>query len=723
MLLKRLSGRGVAVMDRIYEKYIAEQAKIRKIAVWGTGKLSILAEQLLEKLGINEYVFLDNDESKCNCLYHGKCVLHGNAVKADKGYYILISTASYYDVARQLETYGLRNLTDFFYMLNTEIYSQTIDILAGNSLKIRKYGNENYSFCVDTDGFAEKDSIIVYSFGIGEDMSFCKALAKEYKQCEIYAFDPTPRAVKYVENFDKSIFEKFYFKPIGLSDSNSVKKFYLPENPDYVSCSEIDYTDKKSEKNTKPSINVQMHTLSYIMETYHHDSIDLLKMDIEGSEFLALPQFLKQTDKNVQQICIEMHDRFFSDGLKRRWELVEFLKDAGYLLADISVTGEELTFIKMTRVQKYIKEQRATKKIGIWGTGKMSAKAERLLQRIGVEDYCYIDNDKKKQGTTFHGKSVKTPGEVPSKIYPLISTVHFLEVAEQLERMGCSDLKDYLNILEIDYYEALIEHLSAPRVPEVTCELLQDIANNLKKITVCEEMIFDEEDFQQYEQRLNFEGEYNKNSNIRYRRKIMEYYIAERLLGFDRWGRDDIYVDVGAASSPFVKYLREEKRVNAYAIDLSDGKYSYLDYYLKEDATQTSFARAAVAGMSTQSAFEMFAGNADSDFIKEAARILKPGGKLIILPLYMHNKHLSTVSPNFYHKGNADKESYECIRTDCRGSVYFARFYSVRSLQERVLSVARKAGLRDKIYILPDMYVEKDGFVYLKFILELVKNK
>ena len=55
-------------------------------------------------------------------------------------------------------------------------------------------------------------------------------------------------------------------------------KFYLPSNEDYVSCSL-----EKGMKGTK-FINVNVRTLKTIMKELNHSKIDLLKMDIEGTE-------------------------------------------------------------------------------------------------------------------------------------------------------------------------------------------------------------------------------------------------------------------------------------------------------------------------------------------------------------------------------------------------------------------------------------------------------
>src|SRR6202008_4156450 len=42
-----------------------------------------------------------------------------------------------------------------------------------------------------------KPGAIVYSFGVGEDASFDLELIRQF-DCEVYAFDPTPRSIAWV---------------------------------------------------------------------------------------------------------------------------------------------------------------------------------------------------------------------------------------------------------------------------------------------------------------------------------------------------------------------------------------------------------------------------------------------------------------------------------------------------------------------------------------------
>ena len=92
------------------------------------------------------------------------------------------------------------------------------------------YGNEHGGFYACPD-FLDEDSII-YSFGIGEDLSFDKAIIDKHK-CNGYGFDPTPKSIEWIKH--QTLSANFSFYPVGIGCNTEFVNFYLPENHDYVS--------------------------------------------------------------------------------------------------------------------------------------------------------------------------------------------------------------------------------------------------------------------------------------------------------------------------------------------------------------------------------------------------------------------------------------------------------------------------------------------------------
>jgi len=235
------------------------------------------------------------------------------------------------------------------------------------------------------------------------------------------------------------------------------------------------------------------------------------------------------------------------------------------------------------------------------------------------------------------------------------------------------------------------------------------------------EFIVDVRDFGLFQTQMPFSPDYHGGvSSGVWNEKIMEHYIAYRLLGLSEYGRDDLYVDVAAACSPWARILRERLRMQAFAIDVNiSASYRHLNYYRSEDATRTSFPDSSVRGISLQCAYEMFTGDADIDLIKEMHRILRPGGRAVIAPLYMHTHYCCYSSPECWGRGYADKDATEYIHRQSR-SVSSSRKYNVQKLQERVLGAISQLGMGYRVHILRNRE-ELSPEIYCHFILEITK--
>jgi FkbM family methyltransferase len=219
-------------------------------------------------------------------------------------------------------------------------------ILSGKEVVFKKqvdkpmkwYGVEGAGFFVFEDNLSNNS--IVYSFGVGEDISFDTELIKRF-DCKIYAFDPTPKSIKYIDSQPKS--DNFIFNPYGLYNEDGFIKFYLPENPDYVSGTSYNRWNY-NEKIIKP-IEVPVKKFSSITKQLGHKKIDILKIDIEGSEYDVIDDILN-SDVIIDQILVEVHHRFPGVSIKKTIDLVDKLNAAGYKIAKVSESHEEYSFLK-----------------------------------------------------------------------------------------------------------------------------------------------------------------------------------------------------------------------------------------------------------------------------------------------------------------------------------------------------------------------------------------
>ena len=179
---------------------------------------------------------------------------------------------------------------------------------------------------------------ILFSFGVGEDISFDLAVSKLGLQ-NIFLFDPTPKAIDYVKKMHLP--DNFYFSPIGISDKDEYADFFLPRNDDNVSGSLAVHKQLDSAK----VINVQLKKLSTIINELNVQKIDILKMDIEGSEYKVLNNIMMEGIFPTQ-ICIEFHNNFYKNGKKLFKETVDLMSAKGYEIKAISDSGNELLFVR-----------------------------------------------------------------------------------------------------------------------------------------------------------------------------------------------------------------------------------------------------------------------------------------------------------------------------------------------------------------------------------------
>ncbi len=180
---------------------------------------------------------------------------------------------------------------------------------------------------------------IVYSFGIGEDITFDRHLIEKVG-CKVFAFDPTPRSIQWLSG--QKLPEGFQAAPVGISPETGTMKFHLPKNTNHVSGSleAMTYVDDSN------TVEVEVKKLSDIMSEYGHERIDLLKIDIEGSEYAVLDQVLED-NIDIKQLVVEVHERYIENGKLLTTKMIESLKAKGYKLFAKSLSREELSFIKM----------------------------------------------------------------------------------------------------------------------------------------------------------------------------------------------------------------------------------------------------------------------------------------------------------------------------------------------------------------------------------------
>jgi FkbM family methyltransferase len=178
---------------------------------------------------------------------------------------------------------------------------------------------------------------VVYSFGVGEDISFDTALIKKFG-LTIHAFDPTPKSIEWVKR--QGLPRKFVMHSYGIASFDGDISFNPPENPDHVSHTILDRPSTRAK-----SIIVPVKRISTIMQELGHDHIHIIKMDIEGAEYDVIED-IYNSGIRPEQLLVEFHHRFPGVGIQKTKEAINRIRSMGYRLFCVSDTKKEYCFIR-----------------------------------------------------------------------------------------------------------------------------------------------------------------------------------------------------------------------------------------------------------------------------------------------------------------------------------------------------------------------------------------
>jgi len=183
------------------------------------------------------------------------------------------------------------------------------------------------------------ENSIVYSGGVGRDLTFDHALVKKFG-CNVNLFDGTPTGNETMSLPENKI-PQFKYHPVALAGQCGTLKFSQPQ--DQV---EGSWAWSK-QSGGAAALEVPCVDLAMLMRRNGHDHIDLLKIDIEGAEYEVIDDLLKRR-LPVKQMLVEFHHRILT--VPRRGQTARAILKmvaAGYRL--IKKDDDNHTFLKPTR--------------------------------------------------------------------------------------------------------------------------------------------------------------------------------------------------------------------------------------------------------------------------------------------------------------------------------------------------------------------------------------
>jgi len=207
-----------------------------------------------------------------------------------------------------------------------------------------------------------------------------------------------------------------------------------------------------------------------------------------------------------------------------------------------------------------------------------------------------------------------------------------------------------------------------------------------------------------------------------YIEKCLEHYLSFTYLGLST---QDTFIDIAASGSPYATSLRRRIGLKAYRLDLLYRKGIH-GHDIGGDAGDTGLPKGFATSLALHCAYECFMGDADIHFVHEAARILKPGGRYVIVPLYLDNTYYNSTSPYCSQTGLEFDPTALKVWRDDRYLVPFSRHYSPEAFIERVYSRIPDdmSGTVYFIRNLPDLWQAFVGQrIYCYFLFQCAKSQ
>lgn len=209
-------------------------------------------------------------------------------------------------------------------------------------------------------------SSVCYCVGAGTDISLDVELVTRFK-AKVFIFDPMPYALAHFEAlvssaqegkfFTADNYDQSYQYAIAASELGNVKycatgvwnekktiRFYSPTKETYAGHSITNL------QNTTGYLEAPVDKLANIMSELGHRYIDLLKLEIEGSEYTVIDDVLAD-NLDVKIILVEFDEFHHRKGLARLAAIRHIeqssrkLLNAGYKLAH-SISFYKRTFIR-----------------------------------------------------------------------------------------------------------------------------------------------------------------------------------------------------------------------------------------------------------------------------------------------------------------------------------------------------------------------------------------
>ena len=222
--------------------------------------------------------------------------------------------------------------------------------------------------------------------------------------------------------------------------------------------------------------------------------------------------------------------------------------------------------------------------------------------------------------------------------------------------------------------------------------LIDEIATSISSNKIKKESEIDFEikryDIGEYTEWVNsYFPEWKQRYKDKYHKKLIELFVTYNILEINK---NDIYLDAAGGYNTYADRLNcKHSYLHLYQLNEQlFRRYKDKVKFLEGDASKISLGKHSVSKISCHHSFEHFQKNSDIEFIIEVQRLLIPGGKCCIVPIFISDNYVEVTRKGSNHL-HFDKQSRFVVDPQARitggdSCGDYARIYSLQSFKDRI---------------------------------------
>ena len=273
------------------------------------------------------------------------------------------------------------------------------------------------------------------------------------------------------------------------------------------------------------------------------------------------------------------------------------------------------------------------------------------------------------------------------------------------------DFEKCVQLLQKEY-DVFIGHVNhtAPQV-------ITAIHDDFKKYDIpVNEWYVNAEEYNEYFEKAAYEDLYPNYYKDYLPEKSFEHFVAFRLLDIHQ---NEVFIDIASENSPIPEIFSRLTGCKSYRQDIMYPPGINGDQ-IGGDACQMLVPNQFAHKVALTCSLEHFEGERDQRLFIELSRVLKPGGKVCVVPLYTYTSAANQIDPAVSIPNSIPLDKNATIYCAKKWGNRFDRFYSPASFVERIFNPAKDFLSFEVFRIMNADEVHHD--IYARFALVVTKK-